>query len=352
MRILTRHDVEKLLSMPEAIDAVEAGFRRLAAGAVEMPQRLATTIAPHNGIHLSMPAFVAGDTHAGDRDAGAPETGDRDGSSNDGEAADPGTLTIKVVTVYNDNRAHFGLPTIHAVLLLHDARTGKPLALMDAEHLTAMRTGAVSGVATRCMARPDAGVVTIFGAGAQAGPQLLAMAAVRSIRQVHVVALGDTQPFCSQMTARLGVAVTAAEDVRTAVEAADLICTATNSPTPLFDGAWLRPGTHINAIGAYTKTMRELDATAVRRSRVIVDRRQAAQVEAGDLVIPLQEGVIGPAHIVGELAEVVTGAVAGRQEDGDITLFKSVGLALQDAVTAALVYRRAVEEGVGQTVDL
>lgn len=330
MLILTRHDVESLLTMPDAIEAVEAGFRQLAAGAVEMPQRLATTIAPHNGIHLSMPAFVAGDP----------------------AAEDPGTLTIKMVTVYNDNRAKYDLPTIHAVLLLHDARTGQPLALMDAEHLTAMRTGAVSGVATRHMARPDASVVTIFGAGAQAGPQLLAMAAVRPIRQVHVVALGDVSAFCARMVKQLGAPVDAAADVRAAVEAADLICTATNSPTPLFDGAWLRPGTHINAIGAYTKTMRELDSEAVRRSRVIVDRRQAAQVEAGDIVIPTQEGVIGPDHVVGELAEVVSGVVPGRIAADEITLFKSVGLALQDAVTAALVYRRALDRGIGQEVTL
>ena len=325
MLILTRHEVESLLAMPDAIGAVEEGFRQLAAGAVEMPQRLVTTVTPHNGIHLSMPAFVAGD---------------------------PGTLTIKVVTVYNDNRAAYDLPTIHAVLLLHDARTGKPLALMDAEHLTAMRTGAVSGVATRYLARPDAGVVTLFGAGVQAGPQLLAMAAVRPIRQAYVVALGDSRAFAAQMAAELGIPVGVTDDVRAAVAAADIICTATNSPTPLFDGGWLRPGTHINAIGAYTKTTRELDSETVRRSRVIVDRRQAAQAEAGEIVIPTQEGAIGPEHVAGELAEVVTGALAGRRSTDEITLFKSVGLALQDAMAAALVYQRAIDAGIGQIVDL
>lgn len=325
MLILTRHDVESLLAMPDAIGAVEEGFRQLAAGAVEMPQRLATVVEPYNGIHLSMPAFVAGD---------------------------PGTLTIKVVTVYNDNRAAYDLPTIHAVLLLHDARTGKPLALMDAEHLTAMRTGAVSGVATRYLARPDAGVVTLFGAGIQAGPQLLAMAAVRPIRQAYVIALGDSRAFVDRMAAELGIPVEATDDVRAAVAAADIICTATNSPTPLFDGASLQPGTHINAIGAYTKTTRELDTETVRRSRVIVDRRQAAQAEAGDIVIPTQEGAIGPDHVSGELAEVVTGTLAGRRSADEITLFKSVGLALQDAMTAALVYRRAVGIGAGLEVSL
>jgi ornithine cyclodeaminase/alanine dehydrogenase len=316
--------------MPDAIAAVEAGFRQLAAGAVEMPQRLATVIAPHNGIHLAMPAFVAGDP----------------------AGADPGTLSIKVVTVYNDNREKYNLPTIHAVLLLHDARTGQVLALMDAEHLTAIRTGAVSGVATQWLARADASVLTLFGAGVQAGAQLLAMAAVRPLQQVYVVGLGDTRPFCARMTAQLGIPVTPAADRRAAVAAADLICTATNSSTPLFDGAWLRPGVHINAIGAYTKTTRELDSETVRRSRVVVDRRQAAQVEAGDIVIPMQEGVIDAEHVVGELAEVVTGVVAGRTTQQEITLFKSVGLALQDAVTAALVYQRALAQGRGQIVTL
>ena len=325
MLILTRQDVESLLAMPDAISAVEEGFRQLAAGAVEMPQRLVTPVASHNGIHLSMPAFVAGD---------------------------PGTLTIKVVTVYNDNRALYDLPSIHAVLLLHDARTGKPLALMDAEHLTAMRTGAVSGVATRYLARPQAGVVTLFGSGVQAGPQLLAMAAVRPIRQVYVVALRDCRAFVDSMAATLGVPVEVTRDVAAATAAADMICTATNSPTPLFDGAWLRPGTHINAIGAYTKTTRELDSETVRRSRVIVDRRQAAQAEAGDIVIPLHEGAIGPDHVAGELAEVVTGTLPGRRSADEITLFKSVGLALQDAMTAARVYGCAVEAGIGQAVDL
>lgn len=340
MLILARHDVETLLTMPDAIEAVEKGFRQLAAGRVEMPQRLATIVAPHNGIHLTMPVFVAGDAVS-------------DNAVLDNAVlGDSGTLAVKVVTVYNDNRAQHDLPTIHAVLLLHDARTGRPLALMDAEHLTAMRTGAVSGVATRYMARPDASTVTIFGAGAQAGPQLLAMAAVRPIRQVQVVALGDTRNFCAHMAEQLGIPVRAADDARAAVEAADLICTATNTSTPLFDGAWLRAGTHINAIGAYTKTMRELDSEAVRRSRVIVDRRQAAQVEAGDIVIPIQEGVIGPDHVVGELSEVVTGLVSGRTAPQEITLFKSVGLALQDAVTAMLVYQRALERGIGQELSL
>jgi ornithine cyclodeaminase/alanine dehydrogenase len=327
MLILSRHDVEALLTMPDTIAAVEEGFRQLALGNVTMPQRLATAVAPYNGMHLAMPAFVAGE---------------------------PGTLAIKVVTVYNDNRARFDLPTIHGVVLLHDARTGRPLALLDAEHLTAMRTGAASGVATRHLARPDSRVVTLFGSGAQAGPQLAAVCAVRRVERALVVSVdtGRVASFCAEMSARLGIPVTPTDDVRAAVEQADIICTATNSVEPVFDGRWLRPGTHINAIGAFTRTVRELDTTCIVRSRVFVDGRQAAQAEAGDLVIPMSEGAIDASHVLGELGQVVLGTVAGRTSRDEITLFKSVGMAVQDAVVAPLVYTQALAAGRGQQVAL
>jgi ornithine cyclodeaminase/alanine dehydrogenase-like protein (mu-crystallin family) len=329
MLILTRHEVEALLPMSAAIEAVAEGFRRLASGAVTMPQRAATPIAPHNGLHLSMPAYV------------------------DGMGAD-GALTVKIVTVYGDNPARAGLPVIQGLLLLHDPTTGQPLALMDAEGLTAIRTGAASGVATEALARPDAAVLTLFGAGAQAGPQAEAVCAARAIRQIYVVTRTARRAagFCADLAARLGIPVTPQPDIRAAVEAADVLCTATNSLTPLFDGAWLQPGTHINAVGAYTHTMRELDGTAVRRSRVIVDHRPAAQAEAGDIVLALAEGAIEEGHVAGSLGEVLLGAVPGRTAPDAITLFKSVGLAMQDAVTAAQVYARARAAGIGREIAL
>jgi ornithine cyclodeaminase/alanine dehydrogenase len=330
MLILSRHDVEALITMPDAIAAVEEGFRQLALGNVTMPQRLATTIQAHNGLHLSMPAFVGG------------------------AGQDPGTLTIKIVTVYGDNPARYGEPTIQGVVLLHDAATGRPLALMDAEQLTAMRTGAASGVATRHLARADAATATIFGAGAQAGTQLMAVCAVRPIQRAWVVALNPDggQGFADRMAAHLGIPVTPTKDVAAAVAGADVICTATTSTTPLFDGAWLSPGTHINAIGAYTRTMRELDTTTIRRSRVIVDGRQAAQTEAGDIVIPIAEGAITLDHIAGELGGVVHGLTVGRTSPEEITVFKSVGMAVQDAVAAAAVYARARTAGIGTEIAL
>jgi ornithine cyclodeaminase/alanine dehydrogenase-like protein (mu-crystallin family) len=333
MLILSRSDMEELLTMPAAINAVEEAFRRLAAGQVVMPQRAATPIAPHNGLHLSMPAFV--------------------GEVN-GVTAGDGVLTIKVVTVFGDNPARYGQPTIQGLLLLHDARTGAAMALMDAEFLTAMRTGAAAGVATRLLARPDSSTVTLFGAGVQAGPQLMAVCAVRPIQRAYVVTRTGRRDadFCAAMSEQLGIAVTPVRDVRAAVAAADVICTATNSSTPLFPGEWLRPGVHINAIGAYTRTMRELDGVAVRRAHVVVDHLPAAQAEAGDILLAQAEGAIGADHVVGSLGQLVVGEIAGRTSLEQITLFKSVGLAMQDAVTAAGVYKAAVERGVGQRVVL
>ncbi len=326
MIILTRHDVESLLTMTDALSAVEDGFRRLSLGEVTMPQRLALPVAPHAGLHLSMPAFVEGD---------------------------PGALTVKIVTVYRENGARFGLPMIQGVLLLHDPQTGRLLALMDAEHLTAVRTGAASGVATQHLARPDASTVLLFGAGALAPHQLAAVCAVRPIQGAWVITHSGAKDaaFCAAMSERLGISVEPTRDVRRAVEQAHVICTATNAQTPLFDGAWLQAGVHINAVGAYTRAMRELDTTTIQRSRVFVDRRQAALSEAGDIVIPLEEGAIAADHIAGELGELIGGRVIGRSSAQEITLFKSVGLAMQDAVVASMVYARALVLGMGQAVE-
>lgn len=327
MLVLSSAEVARLLPMPDALAAVEEGFRQLALGTVVMPQRAATTIAPANGLHLSMPAFVGGDV---------------------------GALTVKIVTVYGDNPATHGLPMIQGLLLVHDAQTGRVLAMMDAEQLTAIRTGAASGVATQYLARPDAETVTIFGAGALAPNQLAAVCAVRPIRRAYVVTRSGEkdEAFCAQMRAELAIDVVAARNVEQAVSQADIICTATNSQTPLFSQAWLRPGVHINAVGAYMRTMRELDTATIQQSRVFVDHHPAAQTEAGDLLIPMAEGALTYAHVQGALGEVITGQVQGRTRDDEITVFKSVGLAMQDAVSAARLYGRAVTLGSGIHVEL
>ena len=327
MLVLTRADVEALLTMQETIEAVEDGFRRFAAGEVVMPQRLATAVEPHDGIYLTMPCVVGGD---------------------------PGAVAVKVVAVYGENPARFGLPAIQGLLLLYDPPTGRPLALMDAEHVTAMRTGAVSGVATKHLAREDAAVVTLFGAGPQARGQLEAVCAVRPIRRCLLVTRTGAHDaeFAREMGAKLGIEIAPERDVRAAVEAADVICTATNSEQPLFAGTWLRPGVHINSVGSFTAKMCELDPETVRRSRVFVDSHTAAQTEAGEIVQAIAAGAIAYSHVAGELGSLLQGDVPGRTRADEITLFKSVGLGLQDAVTAARVYAQAVAKGAGQSVAL
>lgn len=327
MLVLSRQDVEQLLTMRDALAAVEEGFRQLAQGNVVMPQRAATVIAPYNGLHLSMPAFVGGDI---------------------------GALTIKIVTVYGDNPANHTLPTIQGVLLVHAAQTGQVVAMMDAEHLTATRTGAASGVATQYLARPEAETVTLFGAGALGPAQLAAVCAVRPIRRAYVITrTGDKDAdFCEHMADELGIEVLATRNTQHAVTQADIICTATNSPTPLFAGAWVRPGTHINAVGAYTRTMRELDTTTIQRSRVFVDHHPAAGAEAGDILMPIAEGAVTYAQVIGALGDVINGTVPGRTTPTEITVFKSVGLAMQDAVTAARLYTKAITLGIGNQINL
>ena len=327
MLVLSRQDVEQLLTMRDALAAVEEGFRQLARGNVVMPQRAATVIAPYNGLHLSMPAFVGGDI---------------------------GALTIKIVTVYGDNPANHNLPTIQGLLLVHDAQTGQVVAMMDAEHLTATRTGAASGVATNYLARPDAETVTLFGAGALGPAQLAAVCAVRPIRRAYVITRTGNKDadFCKRMANELGIEVHATRDTQHAVTQADIICTATNSATPLFPGAWVRPGTHINAVGAYTRTMRELDTVTIQRSRVFVDHHPAAGAEAGDILMPIAEGAVTYAQVIGALGDVINGTVTGRTSPAEITVFKSVGLAMQDAVTAARLYTKAVALGIGNQIRL
>ncbi|MEJ5199473.1 MAG: ornithine cyclodeaminase family protein [Anaerolineae bacterium] len=234
-----------------------------------------------------------------------------------------------------------------------DPRTGRLLAIMDGAFLTAMRTGAASGVATKYLARADARVVGIFGAGIQARTQLMAMAAVRPIVEARVYdPLADhAAAFSREMSEALGIRVQPVAEPRAAVEGCDIIVAASTSKTPVFDGAWLAPGTHINGVGSHSPDARELDAQTIRQSKVVVDLRDAALAEAGDLIMPINAGEITADHIYADLGEIVTGK-PGRTDPGEITLFKSVGLAIQDVSTAVRVYELARQKGIGQEIPL
>ena len=326
--LLTRQDVEQVLSMKDAIVAVEEGFRQLALGNVIMPQRTAIRIKEHHGFHLGMPAYVGG-------------------------AGDGGSLALKVVTVYPENPSKFGLPTTIGTLLLNDPRSGALVAIMDAGFLTAMRTGAVSGVATKYLAREDARTVGVFGAGVQARTQLMAICEVRSIERALVCDpwTEGRDKFAAEMSKLLSIPVEATGDPKACVHN-DIVVAASSSAEPVFEGGWLAPGTHINGIGSHAPHTRELDTVAIQRSKVVPDLAAACLVEAGDLIIPIEEGAITADHIHASLGEVIAGMKPGRESDEEITLFKSVGLAVQDAATAARVYDLAREKGVGVEIEI
>jgi len=326
--LLTRNDVAEVLTMRETIHAVEAGFRQFAKGTVEMPQRTVINVAAHKGIHLGMPAYAGG-------------------------AGDGGVLVLKVVTVYPDNPSKHNLSTILGTLLLNDARTGKLVAIMDAGFLTAMRTGAASGVATKFLAPEGAKTLGIFGAGEQARTQLMAIHEVRSLEEVQVFdPLTPTcDAFARELSETLGLDVRAVTDPRTCAEN-EIVCAASNSDTPVLKGTWLRPGTHINGVGSHTPDTRELDTETILRSKVVTDNTAACIAEAGDLMIPVKDGDFSEDRIHAELGEVIEGVKPGRESPDEITFFKSVGVAIQDAMTAARVYELAREVNVGIDVEI
>lgn len=325
--ILSTQDVQQTLPMAEAIEGMKTAFAQLAAAKATVPLRSHITIPAYQGISLIMPAYLH-------------ETGD---------------LAVKLVSVFPSNTAH-RLPVINGVVLALDVMTGVPLALMNGGAVTAIRTGAASGAATDLLARPDARTAAIFGSGVQARPQLEAICAVRDISQVWVYSPNQAhaEQFARDMAGRGRIPphITVAQTPAQAVREADIICTATSSGTPVFNGQDVRPGTHINAVGTFRPDQREVDTETVRRALVVIDEREAMWAEAGDLVLPLQAGEISEDHIAAELGEIVAGLKPGRTSPDQITLFKSVGNAVQDAAAAGIVLRNAAANQIGTYVNL
>jgi len=259
----------------------------------------------------------------------------------------------KVISITGANHGT-ELDTHQGAVLLFEGARGRLVAVVDATEVTAIRTAAVSGLATRVLARDDAGCLALLGCGTQARTHLAAMAAVRRLRRVRVWSRDRERAaaFAARAASEHGCDITAVASAREAVTGADLVCTATASPSPVVEGAWLAPGAHINAVGACVATARELDGEAVARARLVVDRRESAMSEAGDVLIAREEGAIGDDHIAAELGEVLIGAREGRRAADEITLFKSLGLAIEDIAAAQLVYERARQQGAGTAIDL
>ena len=324
--ILTAQDVRAALPMRDAIDAMRKAFGLLAGGEVDMPQRTAIEIPKHDAVTLVMPAYV----HVGNR------------------------LGAKLVSVFPNNRG-LDLPTIHAVVILLNAATGQPAALLEGTALTAIRTGAASGLATDLLARRDASTLAILGSGAQARTQLEAVCCVRSIERVFVYSRtrAHAEQFAADMAGKNGApaSIEVSASAQEACLAADVVCAATSSTTPVLYATDVRPGTHINAIGSYTPAMREIDSELVRGSTVFVDQRQAALAEAGEVIDCVEDGSLTESDLT-ELGEVVNGARPGRKTVEQITLFKSVGLAVQDVAAAQQALTAALQRKLGAVVNL
>lgn len=332
MRTLTARELVELVPMRDAVELMKAVFERASAGETLSPLRTPIDMPDGSGVTLYMPAYVPQTTLA------------------------PAATGAKIVSVFTGNPER-GLPTINAIVIMIDPATGVPLGIIEGGSLTALRTGAVSGAATDLLARRDSRVLTVIGAGAQGVTQAAAVAAVRDIEVIYPVDLNpeSVASFAERLAGWDGQAaelVQTGKSAEEAVRAADVICTATTSKRPVFEDEWVRPGTHVNGVGAYTPEMQEIPTGLVQRARIVVDQIEAALHEAGDLIQPIQRGELDRENVTTELGHLVAGSVTGRSDDDDITFFKSVGNAIQDMIVGGLALQRAEERGIGATIEL
>jgi ornithine cyclodeaminase len=325
--LITDREIQELLPMASCVDVMQRALESVASGNSTLPLRTVIRMDGTPNAFASMPAVHG----AG---AGA-------------------AIGAKVITVFPGNDAtpydsHIG------VVLLFDAAHGRLLAILDASSITAIRTAAVSGLATRLLANPDASEVAILGAGVLAMPHLEAMRAVRPVKRVRVWSRSGTRAEQFAQRARIlhDVEIIVCGSATAAVDGADIVCTITSSRTPILEGSWISPGTHVNAVGASIPTARELDSAAVQMASLFVDRRESTLAEAGDFLLARAEGAVQSDHIRGEIGELSLGKIPGRSRSDEVTLFKSLGLAVEDVAAAQFVHARAVEAGVGLEVVL
>jgi ornithine cyclodeaminase/alanine dehydrogenase len=313
MFFLSDHDIEKLLTMEEVINTVESAFKEYAEEGVLLPPRSTIMIPKYNGSISFMPSYL---------------------QKSEAQAT-------KIISIYPDNPEK-GLPTTVAWIVVNDPETGIIKAFMDATYLTAMRTGAITGVAAKYLAPEDANVAAIFGAGVQGRTQVWAICTVRPINKVYVYDLNQLamESFADDMSIKLGIDVVPARSGEEACEEADVVLTATTSSEPVLKYDWLKEKVHVSAIGAFYPDWRELDTATVASSKLVIDDYEGIMLEAGDILIPIKEGAINENHIYAELKELVSGEKRGRTPEDGVTVFKSVGIAIQDSSVANLVLEK------------
>lgn len=323
--IVNQREVADLLPMAECVAVMGQALAALARGQAILPLRPVMWLPERVGALGMMPGYLD----------------------------DIKAMGVKVVSVFPGNHGT-AYDSHQGAVLLFETENGRLLSIIDASQITAIRTAAVSGLATRLLARPEASSLAILGSGVQAKSHLAAMLAVRHIEQVRV---WSRQPehaanFAQTESPKHGIHIEVSPSVAAAVAGADIVCTTTAASEPILQAAWLTPGVHINAVGSSVAFTRELATAVVLQSRLYIDRRESAVNEAGDLLFPMREGAIDESHIVGEIGEILIGKVAGRQTEAEITLFKSLGLAVEDVASAYHIYQKAVATGKGSWVEL
>jgi alanine dehydrogenase len=323
--LLTKSEVEQLLSMRETIEAVEEAFRAKGMGRVQMPPKSYVFFREFNGDFRVMPAYLE----------------------------NLGAAGVKIVNAHPENPGKYGLPTVMAVIVLIDPKTGAPLAIMDGTTITNMRTGAAGAVAVKYLARKDSRVFAMVGAGVQAKTQLLAISEVLKVEEVRVndISKVRAEEYMREMGEKIDAEFKILTDTRKAVEGADVIVTTTPSRRPVILNEWVEEGVHINAIGADAPGKQELDPAILRRAKVVVDDIEQA-AHSGEINVPISKGLFSVEEIYAELGVIVTGKLPGRVSPREITVFDSTGLAVQDIATDWLVYQKAIKLGVGREIDL
>jgi len=310
---VNKERIASLLPMNECIEVMEKTFRSLAAGECLQPLRNIMKLPARNGVLGMMPGY----------------------------AEKLGVMGIKVITVFHAN-SEVGLPSHQGIVILFDAKNGHPLMLFDALEITAIRTAAASAVATKLLSRMDASTLAIIGSGEQAKRHIEAITLVRTIKQVNIWSRNEknAKDLAETVSGIYGVPIAVSGDINETVTNADIICTVTSSKEPLVSGDWISAGTHINAVGSSTPTARELDTAAMVRSKLFTDCYDSIFNEAGDFLIPKKEGAVTDDHVKAELGEVLAGVKKGRENNDEITVFKSLGIAAEDIFSAFHIYKK------------
>jgi alanine dehydrogenase len=329
IRFINEQVIKQLLTPAKCIELMDQAMRQVSLGQAELPLRHGLPLPNGKGMLGMMPGFL--------------------GASGE----QPDCFGIKLNSLFPGNPA-VGLPSHLGLVVLYESENGKPIAVLDADVITSLRTAAASGLATRELSRPESATLAIIGTGEEARTHIAAMMAVRDIKRILVWGRNEAhaQAVCDEFSDLPDTELLTSATVQDAVSSSDIICTVTAAPTPVLEGAWIPAGAHVNVVGSSIPTTREIDTEAVVRSRFYIDYRLSTMNQAGELLTAIAEGAVDESHIVGEIGSVLLGEVTGRKSDSEITMYKSLGVAAQDLASAWYLYSESSQKGLGQVVQM